>query len=137
MLESVWLPLLILIIGVIIYLFTAPSKPPHPAINLIKEKISKVDPKFEKIPMKEGGSSYTENKSIVYLCLKNPKTGVLYSMNTLIYVALHEVAHVLSKSYGHGEEWQRIFHKLTQEAIHKGIYDPSRPVPTDYCGMAN
>lgn len=133
--STVLIIVAILIVGCVIYLFSAPSKPEHWMINVVKNHLATINPDYKSIPIREGESSYTENKSIIYLCLKDPKTGELYSLNTLIYVTLHEIAHMISKNYGHGDEWKRNFKRLTDEAIRKRLYDPSRPVPDDYCGM--
>lgn len=107
----------------------------NPLIGQLKNELSKIDPKFGKIPMVEGDSSYTENKEVITLCLADPKTGKYYSMNTLIYVALHEVAHTETKSQGHGEEFKTKFAALLRKGAELGIYDPRIPIPESYCNV--
>ena len=112
-----------------------PPKKHGPIIDNIKERLKYIDSDFDNIPIYEGHSSYTENKTVVYICLKDPKTGKYYDMNTLMYVALHELAHVLSKNYGHDEEFKENFENLLTLAEKKGLYNRNIPMPTTYCGI--
>ena len=109
----------------------------HPTISAIRERLARLDPFYLKVPIKIGiNNAYTENKSIVYLCLKHPTTKEIYNMNTLMYVTLHELAHVITPNYdNHGHEWQKNFEKLLDRASKIGIYDPSEPIQEDYCGL--
>lgn len=54
-----------------------------------------------------------------------------------MYVALHEMAHIACPSYGHGEEFKKIFAFLTEQAMKNGIYThiPFDKQPTEYCGL--
>ena len=109
----------------------------HPTISTIRKHLKKIDPFFLKVPIKVGlNNAYTENKSVVYVCLRHPVTKKVYNMNTLIYVTLHELAHVITPDYdNHGTKWQRNFDKLLKQAQQLGIYDPSESIPKDYCGI--
>jgi hypothetical protein len=115
------------------------SSDDNPVLNQLRENLGKIHPDYKKIPLRENDSgAYTQNKRVIYLCLKDPKTGKYYDMNTLTYIILHECAHVLNPSYepefdGHGEGFKRIFSSLLRHASHVGIYDPSKPLPTKYC----
>jgi predicted metal-dependent hydrolase len=51
----------------------------------------------------------------------------------LIFVAIHELAHVLCDEIGHTKKFEDIFHKLLQEAIEKKLYDPSFEPIRNYC----
>lgn len=108
----------------------------HPLLDRIREGFAKIDPKYAKIPLQIGGSAYTENKELITLCLKDPHTGKYYDYNTLIYVALHELAHMITppKHEEHGEAFKKNFARLLQIASSKGIYDPRKPIPDTYCG---
>ena len=107
----------------------------HPTIQQIRSNFSLLDPKYEKVPLKVGKSSYTENKEVIYLCLAHPKTNEVYNLNIMMHVALHELAHYISKSYGHNDEFRENFRKLLEQATKLGIYDPSEIIPPDYCGI--
>ena len=105
-------------------------------ILLIKEKFGKIDPSYEDIVIVEGrvgGGTYTLNKRKIVMCITDPISKQPYPENVQMYVALHELAHVISKTYGHNEEFDRNFKSLLLQAQRKGVYTPiSRPPPT-YC----
>ena len=107
----------------------------HPILNHIRDNFTQLDPEYAKIPLREGNSAYTENKTVITLCIKNPETGRYYDINTIMYVALHELAHIVSKTHGHNDEFKRNFSTLLRQAARKGIYDPRKPIPTTYCGI--
>lgn len=107
----------------------------HPILRQVSKNFSQLDPKYGDIPLQEGGSAYTENKEVITLCLKDPETKKYYDMNTIMYVALHELAHVISKSHGHNNEFKKNFAILLRDASRKKIYDPRKNIPTTYCGV--
>lgn len=127
--------LLILVAGVSVYAFLKGSYTPSPLIIKLKKKLSLVDKRFLNYDIREGNSSFTENKSTIYVCTKDPHTGHYYSDNTLIYVCLHECAHVMSEDYGHHDEFNKILNQLIRKATHIGIYNPNIPIPPTYCGL--
>ena len=58
-------------------------------------------------------------------------------LNTITFVALHEMAHIITKSIGHTDKFWKNFKFLLQQAIKLGIYkkvDYSAN-PKTYCGM--
>ena len=81
----------------------------HPVLNRVRENFGKIHPNYSKIPLYKGDSAYTENKARITLCIVNPKTGKYYDMNTIMYVSLHELAHVISKTHGHNTEFKTNF----------------------------
>ena len=107
----------------------------HPILNQVRDNFAKLNPEYSKIPLREGDSAYTENKAVITLCLKNPETGGYYDMNTIMYVALHELGHIVSKTHGHNDEFKKNFATLLRQAARKGIYDPRKPIPAAYCGV--
>ena len=127
--------LLIIIALLFIYLVSLPPVQEHFLIETLKEKLTIVNPRFDTIDIREGSSSYTEDKSIIYLCLRD-ESGKYYPMNTLIYVVLHEIAHMLNKdNFGHTPEFHKVFDKLLCKAAAKGVYDPKQPHANWYCGV--
>jgi hypothetical protein len=125
-------------LGALIYYFFLKPKPSNnPVLQQIKANFAKIKPDYANIPLYEGDSAYTENKETITLCLVDPDTNVEYDFNTVMYVALHELAHMVSKSQGHGEEFRDNFAKLLRDAAIKGIYDPSQSIPTTYCKIRN
>jgi hypothetical protein len=85
-------------------------------------------------------TAYSENKGEkIAFCLDKKKGGKggLIDPNTLMFVAIHEMAHVASESIGHTDEFWKNFKFLLIEAEKIGIYKPIdyKSDPKEYCGM--
>jgi predicted metal-dependent hydrolase len=85
-------------------------------------------------------TAYSENKGEkLAFCLnvKNKENENLIDENTLMFVAIHELSHVATKSIGHKTEFWDNFKFLLQEAKAAGIHDPVdyKKAPQEYCGM--
>lgn len=127
--------LLISLAFLFFYLLSLPTVKEHFLIIDLKEKLSVVDNRFKELDIRESTSSYTEDKTIIYLCLRDEK-GQYYPVNTLIYVALHEIAHLINKAdFGHTPAFHKVFDKLLCQAAAKGVYDPTKPHASWYCGV--
>lgn len=105
----------------------------HPLLDQVRMNFTKINPKYGEIPLRTGDSAYTENKEVITLCLVDPETKKEYDINTITYVALHELAHVISTSVGHGDEFKKNFAALLKKGTELGIYDPRKPIPGSYC----
>ena len=57
-----------------------------------------------------------------------------YEDNSLMFVILHEISHVICKSIGHTEEFNNIFTDILKESARVGIYNPNIPMIKNYCG---
>ncbi len=133
--SSIIYILIILTILIAFYLISVPAKTENFMIVDVKERLSKIDPTFSRFDIREGETAYTEDKTTIYLCL-NDENGKPYPMNTLLYVALHEISHVLNtKSYGHDKNFSDIFDKLLCRAARLGVYDPNSRHPEMYAGV--
>ena len=104
-----------------------------PKLYEIKEKLLLLTPQASDLKILEDTKSYTINKKKVYLCLKDENENY-YPMNMLMYVAIHELAHVLCDEIGHTPKFHKIFHQLLDKAHILEIYDPNIPIIHDYCG---
>ena len=85
-------------------------------------------------------TSYSINKGeSVHLCLRERNTHdeSIVSDNVLLFVALHELSHIITKSIGHGPDFWNNFGWLLQEAEREGIYTYTnfRSHPVSYCGV--
>ena len=87
---------------------------------------------FAEVSIYKGDKSYTINKEKVYLCLTD-ENGEYYNMNSLLYVFLHEISHVLCDEIGHTEKFHEIFEDVLKQASDLKIYDPSIPMISNYC----
>lgn len=83
-------------------------------------------------------TSYTINKGEkIVFCLRSKLFNNIHDMNTLMYVVIHEMAHIGCPEYGHTPLFKEIFKFLLIESININIYTPIdyRLKPQDYCGM--
>lgn len=127
--------ILILIALLCIYLISIPSYKENLVITNLKEKLTIINKNFSNLDIRESNSSYTEDKTIIFLCLRD-ENGNYYPDNTIIYVALHELAHLLNKKdYGHTPAFYKIFDQLLCDAANKGIYNPNAAHTDSYCGV--
>ena len=92
----------------------------------------------ETLPTSEH-TAYSENKGEkLAFCLNTTKEGnKLIDINTLTFVAIHELAHVMTKSEGHKQIFWQNFKFLLQNAKEANIYVPVnyKKNPQEYCGM--
>jgi hypothetical protein len=84
-------------------------------------------------------TAYSENKGEkIAFCLNKQKNGSkLIDLNTLTFVAIHELAHVMTISIGHKPEFWNNFKFLLENAKEANIYNPIdyKENPANYCGM--
>lgn len=85
-------------------------------------------------------TAYSENKGEkLAFCLNKKKreNNNLIDSNTLMFVAIHEIAHIMTLSVGHSEEFWNNFKFLLENAVELKIYTPVdyKKEPEGYCGM--
>ena len=88
---------------------------------------------LNEIKLYVGSKSYTINKTRIYMCIRDSNNHY-YDDNSLMFVLLHEISHVICKSIGHTEEFHKIFEDLLVEAEKVGIYNSKIPMIKNYCG---
>ena len=90
-------------------------------------------------PIVKGQTSYSINKGEkIMLCLRTrDEHEELIELNTMMFVTLHEIAHVCTVSIGHTEEFWENFKWILEEAINIGIYSKQEfsKNPVNYCGI--
>ena len=113
----------------------------HPDKPNIRRLVKKFNPKkiVETLPTSEY-TAYSENKGQkIAFCLNKKKedNNNLIDENTLMFVAIHEMAHVASETIGHNKEFWDNFKFLLKEAKEAGIYNPIDYSANneEYCGM--
>jgi len=84
-------------------------------------------------------TAYSENKGEkLAFCTTTKKDGQkLIDENTLAFVAIHELGHVMTESVGHTKEFWQNFKFLLKDAVKIGIYKPVdyKKKAVSYCGM--
>ena len=109
-----------------------------PYINQLKNNLSETNTIVYETDPNSELTSYRVNKGEeLSFCLKSKKTNQLHDLNLLMYVAIHEMAHVACPEIGHGKLFMKIFRKLVEEAIKINIYKKVNfsDIPVEYCGM--
>lgn len=103
--------------------------------------VKKFNPEsFQENDINADSTSYSENKGEkIVVCLRD-KTKYPYTLvdeNTIMFVMIHECAHLMTESTGHTPEFWNNFRKLLQECIKCGIYQSANYTknPVEYCGM--
>jgi hypothetical protein len=85
-------------------------------------------------------TSYSVNKGEkIHLCLRQRQgpNEKLIEENVMVFVALHEMAHVITPSLGHGPDFWNNFAWLLKQAEEQGIYhyQDFKTRPVAYCGL--
>jgi len=109
-----------------------------PYINQLNENFTESRTVIYETDPESNLTSYSVNKGEeISFCLRSKKSGKLHDINLLMYVAIHEMAHIACPEIGHGELFKKIFRKLTEESINIGIYKKVNfsESPEEYCGM--
>jgi hypothetical protein len=94
---------------------------------------------METLPTSEF-TAYSENKGEkLAFCLNKskPDNNNLIDENTLMFVAIHELSHIATKSIGHKSEFWENFKFLLAEAKAANVHSPVdyKETPQEYCGM--
>lgn len=87
--------------------------------------------------VESGYTSYSVNKGEkIILCIRQ-KDKSFVDKNIIMYVAIHEIGHLMTKEVGHTDTFWANFKFLLEEAMAIGLYTKmdfnNRPV--DYCGI--
>ena len=112
----------------------------HPEDERVQRLVQKFNPTkiSETLPTSEF-TAYSENKGEkLAFCLNKEKEGTqLIDLNTLTFVAIHELAHIMTESEGHKQEFWQNFKFLLEQAKMANIYNPVdyKANPKPYCGM--
>jgi hypothetical protein len=121
------------------YYKTTPNVAQDPAVVRFVSRFS--SDVFVENDMQSPDTSYSENKGQkIVVCLRDktkPPQYPVIDQNTIMFVMLHEMAHLMTETIGHTQEFWTNFKRILQDAIQIGIYHPVNYAqrPTPYCGM--
>ena len=96
---------------------------------------------FVENDMQSSDTSYSENKGQkIVVCLRDktrPPDYPLVDENTVMFVILHEMSHLMTETIGHTPEFWNNFKRVLHDAVGLGIYRSVNYAhsPTPYCGM--
>jgi WLM domain len=113
----------------------------HPDNDAVKRLVDGFRPNkiMETLPT-SSYTAYSENKGEkIAFCLNSQKENneALIDIDTLTFVAIHELSHVMTVSIGHKQEFWDNFKFLLENAKEAGIHVPAdyKNKPVEYCGM--
>ena len=124
--------LLLILIFILVIGFTKTSNDPY--LESFKPQLTKILNKAgvylidEPLPIhivKSHDRTYTINKQKIYIIVEKPN-GQRYNRDTLLFVLLHEIAHILSPDEHHTQEFHRIEKRLHSAAIDLGYIRKER-----------
>ena len=109
----------------------------------IKDYNSYIIRRFDNIIFRENTdnskfTSYSINKGEeIVFCLRSRENGKLHDINELMYVAIHELAHVGCPEIGHTPLFKNINIELLKHAVNCNIYyyKDYNINPEEYCGI--
>ena len=113
----------------------------HPNDENVKRLVKGYNPQkiMETLPTSQY-TAYSENKGdklAFCLNIKKDDSTKLIDEHTLMFVAIHELSHVMTKSIGHKSDFWQNFKFMLQNAKDAGIHEPKdyKKQPAEYCSM--
>jgi len=105
-------------------------------IKMIKKRLP-----YSKIKESSANSEYTsysinKGEELVF-CLRSKIDNKLHDINDIMYVAVHEIAHIGCPEIGHTPLFKKINKFLLEKAVDKGLYtfENYRETNKEYCGI--
>ena len=105
-------------------------------IKMIKKRLP-----YSKIKESSAKSEYTsysinKGEELVF-CLRSKINNKLHDINDIMYVAVHEIAHIGCPEIGHTPLFKKINKFLLEKAVDKGLYkfENYRKTQKEYCGI--
>jgi hypothetical protein len=105
-------------------------------IQKINEKISDIEIQESTADSKH--TSYSVNKGeLLVFCIRSKKNSEIHDYNDLLYVAIHEIAHIGCPEIGHTPLFFKINQFMIKKAIEYGIYNyvNYKMYNREFCGM--
>jgi predicted metal-dependent hydrolase len=108
------------------------------------ERVKRIQENFRADKISEGSenakyTSYSINKGEkIVLCIRSrDEKKKLVDLNTMMFVVLHELAHIATVSIGHTPEFWDNFKWILKEAVGTNTYisQDFRSKPVEYCGI--
>lgn len=107
-------------------------------------RVNRLAKRFKKRALSESLSSskqtsYSINKGqSIVMCIRSKRDGSLTDENTVTFVLLHELGHLMSVSVGHNTEFWDNFRFILAHALYWKLYTyqnfEKKPIP--YCGIS-
>jgi hypothetical protein len=105
-------------------------------IKMIQKKLP--DSIIKESSAKSEFTSYSVNKGEeLVFCLRSKKNNKLHNINDIMYVAVHEIAHIGCPEIGHTPLFKKINKFLLERACEAGLYkfENYKETQKEYCGI--
>jgi hypothetical protein len=114
--------------------------PDKPQVKLLSKNFDAEAHRLGESTPDDEFTSFSVNKGeSVQFCLRQREGDdeSLVNENVVMFVAIHEMGHIITKSIGHGPDFWNNFAWLLQQAETLGVYAPQNftAQPVSYCGM--
>jgi len=102
--------------------------------EFIQKKLNK-EFVIKEVPKNSKSIGYTINKNALYICMRN-NYGFEENYNRMYFVVMHELAHIITKSVGHTDEYWNNYKMVIKTAIKHKLYTYENyyDEPVKYCG---
>ena len=106
----------------------------HPDHILIQKKLKKPIT-LKELPDNSKHIAYTLNKNNLYICLRDKSGKFEDQYNRIYFVAMHELAHIITKSVGHTEEYWDNYRLVLKTALDNDLYEYKNyyEEPVEFC----
>ena len=123
-----------------LYLYLQEKYPNKPQVKQLLQNFKPDPSRFEESTPADEHTSYSVNKGEkVHLCLRQRQgpNEALVKENVMVFVAIHEMGHVITPSLGHGPDFWNNFAWLLKQSEAIGIYEYEnfKSHPVAYCGI--
>lgn len=124
-----------------LYLFLKENFTNKPQVKQLLNNFVPDPSRFEESTPAAEHTSYSVNKGEkVHLCLRQREGGNenLVQENVMVFVSLHEMAHIVTPTLGHGPDFWNNFAWILKQAEEIGIYkyQDFKAHPVSYCGIS-
>ena len=105
-------------------------------VHLLKENYNSNT--LQEAPKNSPHVSYSVNKGEkIAICLRNKTDNKITDLNTIMFVTIHELGHIMCESKGHTPEFWSCMKFILEVAEELGLYKPInyKESPKKYCGM--
>lgn len=121
-------------------LYVEEKFPDKPQVKLLARNFDAEAHRLGESTPDDDFTSFSVNKGeSVQFCLRQREATdeSLVNENVVMFVAIHEMGHIITKSIGHGPDFWNNFAWLLQQAETLGVYTPQNftAQPVSYCGM--
>ena len=92
---------------------------------------------IKELPANSRHVAYIVNKTKLHICLRNNNNKFINQYNRIYFVVMHELAHKITKSIGHTDEFWKNFKLIIETSIKHKLYKYRNYFkdPVKYCGI--